>query len=52
MESIDFLPACENSRKLKIVALIFEWKWSRMGMAIYLVHETLKSAVSYNECMN
>ena len=24
----------------------FEWVWSKMGVAIYLVHKTLKSAVS------
>ena len=35
-----------NSEKLKVISLNFEWLWSKMGVTIYLVHETLKSAVS------
>ena len=46
MEWTDFLHAGANSGKLKAISLIFECLSSEMGMAIYLVHETLKSAIS------
>ena len=28
------------------ISLIFEWTWSKLGMAIYSVYKTIKSAVS------
>ena len=40
------LHAVANSGKLKVISLIFEWAWSKIDVAIYLVHETLKSTVS------
>ena len=51
-EWTDFLNAGANSGKLKVISLIFEWSWLKMGIAIYLVHETQKSALLKNECMN
>ena len=44
MEWTDFFHAGSNSGKLKVISLIFEWALSKMDVAIYLVHETLKSA--------
>ena len=46
MEWTDFLHAGANLGKLKVILLIFEWVWSKMDVAIYLVIKTLKSAVS------
>ena len=40
------LHAGANSGKLKFILLILKQAWSRMCVDIYLVHETLKSAVS------
>ena len=45
MEFTEFLHAGANSGKPKVILLLFEWVWSKMGMTIYLVHKTLKSAV-------
>ena len=36
----------EVKGKLTIVSLIFEWVWSKIGVAIHLVYKILKSAVS------
>ena len=33
-------------QKLTIISLIFEWMWSKIGGATYLVYKTLKFAVS------
>ena len=46
MECTEFLHGGANSGKLKFISLIFEWVWSKMGIAIYLVYGTLKYAVS------
>ena len=34
MEWTDFLYADANSRKLKVISIIFWWVWSNMGMVI------------------
>ena len=41
MEWTDFLHAGANLGKQKVISSIFEGAWSKMGVAIYLVHETL-----------
>ena len=46
MELTYFLLAGANSGILKVISLIFEWVRSKMGVAIYLVYEAVKSAVS------
>ena len=40
-----FLYAGANSGKLEVISLIFEWVWSEMGVATYLVYKTLISDV-------
>ena len=45
MEQTDFLHAVTNSGKLKVDSIIFGWGLSEIAVA-FLVHETLKSAVS------
>ena len=34
MELTNFFDAGANSRKLKVVSVIFGWAWSKMGLAI------------------
>ena len=46
MELTYFLHAGANSWRLKVISLIFEWMLSKMGVATYLVHKSLKSVVS------
>ena len=45
-----FLHAGANSGKLEVISLIFEWVWSKMGVATYLVYKTLISDVIRIEC--
>ena len=42
----DFLHAGANLGKLKVILLFLSSRGQRLALAIYLVHETLKSAVS------
>ena len=44
MEWTYILHAGANSRKLKVISMIFGWAWSEMGVA--LGHETLKAVAS------
>ena len=34
MERTDILHACANSRKVKVISMIFRWGWPEMGGAI------------------
>ena len=46
-EWVDFLHAGANSENLKVISLIFECEWLKIGVAISLVRETLKWAVFF-----
>ena len=52
-DGINWFFACwYNSGKLKVKSIIFGWTRSKIAMAFYLVHGTLKSAYLKNEFIN